>query len=209
MDLMILYNNLVSDFGNPKSYWPQWCAEDKSIEEREKIVIGMILVQQTSWHNANIALKNLKNAGLLSVTKISKLSNLNTLTKLIRSAGFFQSKPKRLSDICIYVENAGGIKTLLERDTNEVRSELLEIKGIGKETADTILLYALDKPVFIIDEYTYRWAEKHNFLVRRNYDELQNYFHSLLKKNVPLFQKFHALIIISQRGREKAMMEIV
>lgn len=209
MDLMTLYNNLLTKFGDPRNYWPQWCATEKSVEEREKIVIGMILVQRTSWHNANIALKALKNAKLLSITKISKLTNLEKLTKLIRPAGFFQSKPKRLFDICTYVQSSGGIKTLLKKDVTDVRGELLEIKGVGKETADTILLYALDKPVFIIDEYTYRFSEKYKLSDKRNYDDLQELFHKLLPKDVSLYQKFHALIIISQRGREKSMMEVV
>ena len=203
------YEELLSKFGEPSKYWPQWCAKNKSISEREKIVIGMILVQRTTWHNANIALKNLKREALLSLHKIANLIDADKLTKLIRPAGFFQSKPKRLIDICSFVEQEGGIKIMLKKDAKELRSKLLNIKGVGRETADTILLYALDKPYFIIDEYTRRWANKMGFKGLKDYDEFQSFFQEELEQNVELYQKLHALIIISQKGKEKSMMEIV
>ena len=131
------------------------------------------------------------------------------LTTLIRPAGFFQSKPKRLFDVCNYVQNSGGVIELLKKNANDLRSELLKINGVGKETADTILLYALDKPVFIIDEYTYRWVENHGYQQKRNYEELQDYFHKSLEKDTTLYQNLHALIIISQIGRDKSVMEII
>lgn len=91
-----LYNKLFSEYGEPCNYWPQWYAKIKTIEEREKVIIGMILVQRTTWHNANIALKRLRDANLLAISKIAQLSSIEQLTELIRPAGFFQSKPKRL-----------------------------------------------------------------------------------------------------------------
>lgn len=206
---MTLYYKLLSEYRDPVNYWPQWCAVNKSVNEREKIIIGMILVQRTSWHNTNIALKNLKQSNLLSVEKIAELSNLNNLTELIRPAGFFQSKPTRLFDVCTFIKKSGGIENLLNKDADNLRAELLHIKGVGKETADTILLYAFDKPVFIIDEYTYRWSEKHDVPIGRDYDDLQLYFQNQLESDAALYQKFHALIIISQRGRDKSLMEIV
>lgn len=209
MDLLTKYKDLLKEFGEPINYWPQWCALDKSIEEREKIIIGMILVQRTSWHNANIALKNLKKSNLLSVKAISQLTNTQELTNLVRPAGFFQSKPQRLIDICTYVQSVGGVANLLKLDIETLRENLLKIKGVGKETADTIILYALEKPQFIIDEYTYRWVAMHGLDFPHNYDALQNFFHNSLERNVALYQNFHALIIISQRGVEKSKMEIV
>lgn len=209
MDLIAEYQKLLSEFGEPVNYWPQWCATTKSILEREKIIIGMILVQRTSWHNANIALKRLREADLLSVEKLAALKDLTALTELIRPAGFFQSKPKRLVDICNFVQKQGGVAALFKVEVNALRTSMLAIKGIGNETADTILLYALDYAIFIIDEYTYRWADKLSIPHKRKYFDLQEYFHKRLKPDVVVFQKFHALIIISQRGREKSMMEIV
>lgn len=204
-----LYTELIGEYGEPRDYWPQWCAKDKSNEEREKIVIGMILVQRTSWHNANIALKNLKKENLLSIAKIATLKSLDKLTQLIRPAGFYQSKPKRLFDICSFIIKEGGIRELMKKETSEVRSALLSIKGVGQETADTILLYALDKPVFIIDEYTRRWTENNGLTGDKDYGQLQEYFERELVSDVELFQKLHALIIICQRGRDKSLMEVV
>jgi endonuclease-3 related protein len=203
------YQQLLQEYGDPINYWPQWCAKDKLIKEREKVIIGMILVQRTSWHNADIALQNLKKENLLSIEKIAKLKILDKLTRLIRPAGFYQSKPRRLLDICAFIVSSGGIKKMMIMDTANLRKELLNIKGIGQETADTILLYALDKPVFIIDEYTRRWVEKNNLTKEKDYAKLQQFFHSNLKPNLSIYRNFHTLIIVCQRGREKSKMEIV
>src|SRR4030042_3747249 len=99
MNLLKLYSQLLLEYGPPSKYWPQWCAPHKTLKDREKIIIGMILVQPTSWHNADLALKNLKLANLLSLQKIANLQSPDHLTQLIRPAGFYQSKPKRLFDI--------------------------------------------------------------------------------------------------------------
>lgn len=203
------YQKLFQEYGDPISYWPQWNASRKSILEREKVLIGMVLVQRTSWHNANIALKNLKKENLLSINKIAGLKNLEQLTTLIRSAGFYQSKPKRLFDLCGYVCKAGGIKGLVKQNPEKTRQELLSIKGVGQETADTILLYALDKPVFIIDEYTRRWTDKNNLAKEKDYLKLQQFFHNNLKPDLAIYRNLHTLIIVCQRGREKSVMETV
>lgn len=204
-----LYDELLKEYGDPINYWPQWCAKEKSINEREKIIIGMILVQRTSWHNANIALKNLKHASFLSIEKISKLKDLDKLKKLIRSAGFYQSKPKRLFDICRFIVREGGVKGLMAKKTLEIRGKLLSIKGIGQESADTILLYALDKPIFIVDEYTRRWTESNHLTAEKDYLKLQLYFHSNMELDLEIYKNFHTLIIVCQRGREKSVMEVV
>jgi len=203
------YEQLLDEYGDPIIYWPQWCAKTKSIAEREQIIIGMILVQRTSWHNANIALKNLKKENFLSVKKIAKLKTLERLTQLIRSAGFYHSKPKRIFDVCTFVTNQGGVRGLMNKNKVDVRQQLLTIKGVGQETADTILLYALDKPVFIIDDYTRRWTEKEGLTKEKDYIMLQKFFQSNLKLNIETYRNFHTLIIVSQRGKEKSMMEIV
>lgn len=203
------YQQLLQEYGDPIKYWPQWCAKSKSIKEREKVIIGMVLVQRTSWHNADIALKNLKKENLLSIEKIAKLKTLDRLTQLIHSAGFYQSKPKRLFDICTFVAGQGGIEELMKKNAENIRQQLLNIKGVGQETADTILLYALDKPIFIIDEYTRRWTEKNGLTKEKDYAKLQRFFHDNLKPDLVIYQNFHTLIIVSQRGREKSVMEIV
>ena len=142
-------------------------------------------------------------------TKISELNSLDKLTQLIRPAGFYQSKPKRLFDICAFVISQGGITRLIKEDASELRSVLLDIKGVGQETADTVLLYALDKPVFVIDEYTRRWVEKNGLTKEKDYIKLQQFFHNNLKQDLTIYQNFHTLVIVCQRGREKSVMEIV
>lgn len=203
------YQQLLQEYGDPIKYWPQWCAKSKSIKEREKIIIGMVLVQRTSWHNANLALKNLKKENLLSIEKIAKLKNLDRLTQLIRPTGFYQSKPKRLFDICTFIVNRGGVKKLMKCNSGDIRQQLLNIKGVGQETADTVLLYALDKPIFVVDEYTRRWTEKNGLTKEKDYAKLQQFFHNNLKPDLVIYQNFHTLIIVCQRGREKSVMEIV
>jgi len=203
------YQQLLQEYGNPIKYWPQWCAKNKSIKEREKIIIGMVLVQRTSWHNANIVLKNLKKENLLSVKKIARLKSLDLLTRLIHSVGFYQSKPKRLFDICTFVASQGGVRGLMMKDVKNIRQQLLNIKGVGQETADTILLYALDKPSFIVDEYTRRWTEKNGLTKEKEYIKLQQFFQNNMEPDLKVYQNFHALIIVCQKGREKSMMEVI
>lgn len=204
-----LYQSLLQDFGDSVFYWPQWCASEKSIEEREKIIIGMILVQKTSWHNANIALKNLREAKLLSIKDIANLKSLEELTSLIRPAGFFQSKPQRLFDLCSFIVSAGGVDQLMQCDIADTRSNLLNLKGVGPETADTILLYALDKPAFVIDEYTRRWSAKEGLTDEKDYHKLQQYFLENLPEDIILYRNLHTLIIVSQRGKDRSVMEVV
>lgn len=201
------YRQLTKEYGSPLNYWPQWCAKTKPIKEREKIIIGMVLVQRTSWHNANLALKNLKKENLLSLKAIARLKNLDKLTQLLRPAGFYQTKPKRLFDICSFVVSQGGIDKFMKSGIQEARQKLLGVKGVGQETADTILLYALDKPIFIVDEYTRRWTEKNGLTKEKDYIKLQQFFHNNLKPDLTVYQNLHTLIIVCQRGREKSVME--
>ena len=97
----------------------------------------------------------------------------------------------------------------MKKDAKDIRELLLSVKGVGQETADTIALYALDKPVFIIDEYTRRWAEANGLTEEKDYTKLQQFFHDNFKSDLISYQNFHTLIIVSQRGREKSMMEVV
>ncbi|MFH1840935.1 MAG: endonuclease [Candidatus Shapirobacteria bacterium] len=203
------YQQLLQEYGEGVRYWPQWCAKKKSPAEREKIIIGMILVQRTSWHNANLALKNLKKTSLLSLKKIAGLKNLDHLTALCRPAGFYSVKPCRLYDLSCFILENGGIEKLLEEKAVNLRKRLLNLKGIGPETADTILLYALDKPVFIIDEYTRRWVVKEKLTDEKDYLKLQSFFERNLPKDLVVYQNFHALIIVAQKGPAKSIMEIV
>lgn len=205
-----LYQELYKKHGDPTVFWPQWCAKKKSKKLKDLIAIGAILTQRTSWRNADIALNNLKREGLLSLEKISKLNSADELTELIRPAGFFQTKPKRLFSFASFVVNDyGGLSKLIKDDLGIVRGKLLNVYGIGPETADTILLYALDKPSFVIDEYTKRLVSNKKLSKRTNYDDLKHLFEKNLPKDITIYQNFHTLIIVEQKGREHTTMKVI
>jgi len=203
-----LYLELLKEYGPAEKFWPQWCAKEKTLKDRELIALGAILTQRTSWHNAHLALVNLKKAGLLSLEKIVQLSDLKKLAALIKPAGFFQTKACRLFDFSSFIcQNYKDLKNFTGEELKIARQKLLTISGIGPETADTILLYALDKPTFVVDEYAKRMVRERGLFKYLNYDRLKEFFEKSLPKDAKVYQDFHALIIISQKGKEKSMME--
>jgi endonuclease-3 related protein len=205
-EIYLLFQKLYQRYGEPVKYWPNWCAKKKILKQRETILIGAILTQRTSWHNAEIALNSLKQAELLSVSKIPELK-LEELGKLIKPAGFWTTKPRRLIELCSFlIKNYSGLKDFLKEDLSVAREKLLSLYGIGPETADTILLYACDQPTFVIDEYTRRFARKHKLAKNLSYDYLKKLFEKNLPKDYKVFQNFHALIIVDQVSIEKAKM---
>jgi len=209
-DIYRLYQELLKKHGNPKEYWPQWCANRKTEKLREIIAIGAILVQRSSWNNADISLRNLKSRGLLSLSAISRLKSSDELVNLIRPSGFYQTKPKRLTGFAGFVvKQSGGINKLLAEDLSITREKLLSLYGIGEETADVILLYALDKPSFVIDEYTRRLVKTLKLTNDLSYSHLKSLFENSLPKDVKIYQNYHALIIIEQRGKNASIMRKV
>ena len=205
-----IYLDLLQKYGSPEKYWPQWCKKSKTIRDREIIAIGAILTQRTNWHNAETAILNLKKTGLLSLKKISELQSSERLIPYVRVAGFYQSKPRRLFDLCTFVvKNYGNIENLLKDELKIIKEKLLSLYGIGPETADTILLYSLDKPSFVIDEYTKRLAKKEELAENFDYNCLENLFEKNLPADVKIYQDFHALIIFSQKEKSGWGMKIV
>ncbi|MFC1790057.1 endonuclease III domain-containing protein [Patescibacteria group bacterium] len=205
-----IYFELLKKHGPPVALWSQWCAPKKDKKLKEIIVLGAILTQRTSWRNAHLALLNLKKENLLSLEKIAGLKDLGRLRELIRSAGFFQTKPKRLFEFASFVVSQyGSLEKLGKKSLKQAREELLGLYGIGPETADVILLFCLGKPSFVIDEYTKRLVKKEGLAEKFDYDYLKNIFEKNLPKKVAVYQNYHALIIIEQRGRKAAKMEVV
>ena len=203
-----LYLELLEKHGSPQKFWPQWCARKKTLATKEKIAIGAILTQRTSWHNAHLALLNLKKENLLSLQKILGLTDFSQLVDLIRPAGFYQTKPKRLFNFCSFaIKEYGGLEKFMAENLEVARDKLLSIPGIGPETADTILLYVLDKPSFVVDEYTKRLVKRRGLTDNLNSDSLKNLFEENLPGNVGVYQDFHALIIIDQKGEVGSRME--
>jgi len=181
-----IYKILDREFG-PQHWWPG--------ETPFEVMVGAILTQNTAWKNVEKAINNLKEQELLSPEKIYNTPT-EEIAKVIKPSGFFNIKAKRLkSFISFFIEAYGGNIENMKRDKN-IRKKLLSVPGIGKETADSILLYALDIPVFVVDAYTKRMLLRHNIIKDgADYDEIQSIFTNTLPKNVRIYNEYHALIV--------------
>ena len=197
-----LYKELRNKYGAPRGQWNLWCKRPKTKKQREEVIIGSILTQRTNWKNAELALDNLKKAGANSLKDIYSLKP-KKLGTLIKPAGFYSIKANYLSGLTRFIiEDCGSIAKMQKKDYCKLREELLEQKGIGPETADSILLYALDKPIFVIDEYTRRLVKKRKLAKNLSYDFLQKLFEKRMKKDFRLYQDFHALIVIEGKKQD-------
>ena len=186
--LMEIYNLLFSAFG-PQNWWPA--------ETELEMMVGAVLTQNTSWNNVEKAIQNLKERDLLSVRKLSQIS-ASTLTGYIRPAGYYNVKGRRLKNLLKLIEDKynGDTKGLFSLDTDTIRKELLSVKGIGMETADSIVLYGAGRPVFVVDAYTHRILIRHELIDEEaGYHDLQAFFMDHLPPDVELFKEFHALIV--------------
>jgi len=205
-----LYLELLKKYGNPVKYWPQWCAIKKSWKLKEEISLETILVQRTSWRNAEIASKNLKNTRLLSIRRIYENKDFQRLVSLVKPAGFYNTKPKRLVEFCRFIcQNYGSWQNFCSEDLITAREKLLTVYGIGPETADTILLYAADEPTFIIDEYTRRFIKSKELAKNFDYYFLKDLFERNLPKDLGLFQGYHVLIIAEQKQGKGVSMGVI
>lgn len=164
--------------------------------ERFEIAVGAILTQNISWKNVVTALVNLKKNGLLSVKSIDRIKNAR-LASLIKSTGYYNQKAKKIKNfISWYRETGFDFSSVKNYDTRNLRSELLLIKGIGPETADSILLYALKRKIFVIDAYTRRLFGRMGVLSgKETYDEVQHIFHELFRGKASDYNEYHALIV--------------
>jgi endonuclease-3 related protein len=183
-----IYKKLYKTFG-PQHWWPG----DTPFE----VAVGAILTQNTNWGNVEKAINNLKKTKALNAKSLHRMP-IRKLAKLIRPAGYFNVKAKRLkSFIGFLVGNyQGSMQKLKKEKINSLREKLLDVNGIGPETADSILLYALDKPIFVIDAYTKRALSRHKILkYDEPYEKFQELFHLSLKKDVKLFNEYHALFV--------------
>ncbi len=186
--LQEIYQRLFRHFG-PQNWWPA--------ETPFEVCVGAILTQNTNWRNVERAIENLKARNLLSPEALYELPE-DLLAALIRPAGYFRVKARRLKEFVRWlVENYGGdLATLDEKDTDELRRELLSLQGIGPETADSILLYALERPVFVVDAYTRRILLRHGLVTEEaDYHEIQELFMENLPSEVELFNEYHALLV--------------
>jgi endonuclease-3 related protein len=192
--LMEMYRLLSLAFG-PQGWWP---TEDPGSPHAPfEVAIGAILTQNTNWKNVELALSNLKEENVLTPAGIDSLAE-EALEALIRPSGYFRVKAKRLKTYVSYLMNryGGDMEASLADDVETLRDELLSLKGIGPETADSILLYAGGKPSFVVDAYTKRVLARHGIADEKaSYDELRSLFMENLPRDVSLYNEFHALLV--------------
>jgi endonuclease III related protein len=187
------YDALLAAHG-PQHWWPGRTAFE--------IVVGAILTQNTSWSNVEIALRNLRRERLLTPRAMEEVP-LARLARLIRSSGYFRQKAKKLKCFVRFLrsEYGGSLNRMFRTPTDTLRHKLLSVYGIGPETADSILLYAGEHPVFVVDAYTRRLLEKHGLAApTHSYEEFRQLFQRSLPSDAPLYNEFHALIV--RNGKE-------
>ena len=183
-----IYEILLDHFG-PQGWWPG----DTPLE----IMIGAVLTQNTNWSNVSKAIDNLKNDNLLIFEKLNALP-VEALAQKIKPAGYFNIKAARLKNLLNFIvkEHNGSLEEMFASDVHTLREEVLTVKGVGPETADSILLYAGNKPVFVVDAYTHRIFTRHEMVAAEDgYYEIQEYFLLSLPEDIKLFNEYHALIV--------------
>jgi endonuclease III related protein len=182
------YNSLFTAFG-PQHWWPG--------NSPFEVIVGAILTQKTSWANVERAIANLRREALLSPTAIEKVP-LRRLQSLIRPSGYFRQKARKLKAFCEFLraEFAGSLRKMFETPTMILREKLLGVFGIGPETADSILLYAGEHPVFVVDAYAKRILLRHGWSREKaKYDDVRWMFERQFPGDVKRFNEFHALIV--------------
>jgi endonuclease III related protein len=183
-----VYDRLLTELG-PQQWWPG----DSPFE----VAVGAVLVQNTSWRNVERAMANLREAGVLEPRSLYAVSQAE-LELLIQPAGYFRVKAKRLRNLLrLIVERyEGSLEAMRVAETSQLREELLSVNGVGPETADSILLYALEKPVMVVDAYTHRIWARHGWIdYDADYHLLQETVAGGLPDEAPLFNELHALIV--------------
>ena len=181
-----IYHALHLDHGD-QGWWPG--------DSRFEIMVGAILTQNTNWRNVEKALLNLKGQGLLDPRSIID-SAQDRLARVLQPSGYFNIKAVRLKNYCAWYLEQGAFETLRYLDTTELRTRLLRINGIGPETADSILLYAFQRPIFVIDQYTRRILRRAGCINGDEaYDDLRTMVERKLGLDVAVLNEFHALIV--------------
>ncbi len=184
--LLAVFNQLLSAYG-PQRWWPG----DTPFE----VMVGAVLTQNTAWSNVEKAINALKAEDCLSPEAITRLSP-SDLAVLIRPSGYFNIKAARLQNYCRWYLQQGQFPLLAKIETPKLRCDLLSVKGVGRETADDILLYAFRRPVFVIDAYTRKLFARYGMIRGdEDYDTLRNGLESALGLDAALFNEYHALIV--------------
>jgi endonuclease III related protein len=182
------YRRLMTAYG-PQHWWPA--------ETPFEVMVGAVLTQSAAWTNVEKAIHNLKTARALLPDAIRDMS-FSELAEIIKPSGYYNVKARKLKSLVYWLgeKYQDNIPKMAERDTHSMRLELLSVYGIGPETADSILLYALGKPVFVIDSYTRRIVSRIGLMKEEdNYNEYQRLFTANLKPDVNIYNEYHALLV--------------
>ena len=185
--LTALYTALLACYGR-QPWWPA--------ETPFEIVVGAVLTQNTAWSNVERAITRLRSRDMLSPDAVLAAEH-DALADAIRPSGYFNVKARRLRSVCAFLDDAGGLQEFARHDLQAQRSGLLAVHGIGPETADDILLYALEQPVFVIDTYTRRLLQRYRLASGDEpYESLRAGFERALQGDVHTYQQYHALIVM-------------
>jgi len=182
-----VYDRLLDYYG-PQHWWPA--------ETAFEAIVGALLMQQTSWRNVEVAIGNLKRARLLEVRALAE-TPMSVIRRHVRIAGLYRTKPARLRAFCRHLldRSGGDLARYFARPMDEVRADLLAQEGIGPETADSILLYAGGRPVFVVDAYTERIGRRIGLFRTGEYRTIQKYFEQRVPRDLATYQEYHALLV--------------
>lgn len=186
-----VFQSLIKHYG-PQHWWPA----DSPFE----VMVGAVLTQNTAWSNVERAITNLKENDCLTAERILSVPE-NKLASWLRPSGYYNIKAKRLRNLCRWYVSAGKYNAIKEMDTSQLRKALLLVNGVGKETADDILLYAFERPVFVVDAYTRRLFTRLG-LAKEDiaYENLRAIFEKSLQQDVALYNEYHALIVLHAKN---------
>ncbi len=185
---------LLSSYYGPQYWWPG--------ETPFEILVGAVLTQNTNWKNVEKAIATLKSNGCLDLDTMYAMDE-QALAQMIRPAGYYNVKTARLKNLLRMIVDIyeGDLSLLIQDELYSARDNLLSVKGVGPETADSILLYCCDQPVFVVDAYTHRIFSRHNLLEEEtDYQTIQQTFMDNLDYDAKLFNEYHALIV--QLGKD-------
>ena len=199
----LIYDSLFSRFG-PQSWWPvteegELCSKysggPKNEKQQLEVIFGAILTQNTNWKNVEKAIVKLNKNNFIDAKTIIKINN-KKLAQIIKSSGYNNPKAKKLKNFCDFLlkNYDGKLSSLFKNNIDKLRKQLLAVNGIGPETADSIILYAAKKPIFVIDAYTKRILNRVEFKEEK-YDDLQKLFMDGLPNSERLFNEYHALLV--------------
>ena len=199
-----LYQSLLDRFGH-LNWWPmdETYHKNNGTDPRFEIIVGAILTQNTAWSNVEKALENLKDHHMLDLKRTAQ-SDPNHLRELIRPSGFFNQKAERLTHISSHLSKNyhHDLDMFFQRPLEAIRRELLDLKGVGPETADSILLYAGNHPIFVVDAYTRRLCQRLPLNTEHTYEDIQQFFQQDLQQHyakeqlIQVYNELHALIVI-------------